>query len=291
MNETELRESLARLADDESPYEVNAEESLRSFRAKRRRRTGFAWSSGIIGVAVVAGVVLAVPALRQATVKEPSAALTAPVASETFAPPDVEPTPETTFDDAAKAAIMQGIKAASPPEWKLHVIDSIPARSGRGWDGWHVLGTADDGLGKGLLGVGVQVGSQKYLAGKRAEMASPRPDLPPGTCPPELHASTTCTATRQPDGRVLLVIRDAARLATLGRVTISVMLIDVDADVMIAARSGNYALPGGVEIPGKENPALATRTNPVYSTDQLTALVLAVARVVEPHVASVVVGR
>ncbi len=292
MNETDLNESLTRLVADEPPYEVNVASSLREFRVQRRRRKlGVALASGSISIAVVAVVALAVPALRPATVNELGAGLSAPNELPSSTPPDAKPKLETAFEAAAKGAIMSGIRSASSRDWKLELVDNISPRSGRGWEGWHVTGTADDGQGKSRLGVSVQVGSQKYLKEQMAKLDPSRPATQPGTCAAERTPGVTCTETRQPDGRVLMVTRDASLEAELGRLTIGVALIDLKADVTIAAYSGNYdAPPGNALPPGRGNATRATRADPLYSTQVLTKLVRDAARDIQPHLSGVAAG-
>lgn len=284
MDETEFKDSLTRLVADESPYKTDVASSLRAFRAQnRRRRMTVAGASALIGMAAVAGGALALPALKPAPADRSNGALAASTESKTDTPPDTKPKTQTKFEDSAKTAIMNGIQSVSPPQWTLDLSDDISPREGRGWEGWHVAGTVDDGQGKSQLGVGVQVGSQKFRKElKLANPASPGSVFEPGTCPPDL-GSTTCTATTQPDGRVLLVIRDVSPEVETRRVRNLVMLVDVEADVTIAAESENYASPDGKRAaPNKERAARATRAQPAYDSEMLTKLVMEVGRNIPP---------
>ena len=289
-------------AEPVAPVDVRRVQQLVRRRRRRRYATSAVASIVTVGTAAVliAGPLTAPqPTIDAPTTGQPASSLSsgAETVSESLPAPTTSspaasasaPLQEFSLSEAAgRAAIITDIRTASPPDWKLELLDSIPLRSDWGWEGWHLTGTADDGQGKSQISVSVRVGSQKHLNDEAAKASSSQPALQPGTCPPQLAARVTCTATPQPDGRVLLVMTDASSAAETGQVGYSVALFDVNADVMISADSQNYAIPENKDkAPDLANTTRATRSTPIYSTELLTKLVLDLARHLQPYLSGV----
>jgi TolB protein len=174
-------------------------------------------------------------------------------------PPDVTPSPtrSPTFNSGMFAAMLEAIRASSPPSWHFTL------GSDRLDGDWRLDGDADDGSGPGRLYVDVTL---------RPGMleADPCGD-------PEFRQGARCIRRRLPNGD-LLVLRDIVADPG-GMKTIEVVLVHPDRSG-VGAEAGNWtiaALPNGTPLSQGELPKpRVTRPEPLYTVDQLAQLVLAV---------------
>ncbi len=174
-------------------------------------------------------------------------------------PPDVTPSPtrSPTFNSGMFAAMLEAIRASSPPGWHFTL------GSDRLDGDWRLDGDADDGSGPGRLYVDVTLRPGMLEADPCAD--------------PEFRQGARCIRRRLPNGD-LLVLRDIVADPG-GMKTIEVVLVHPDRSG-IGAEAGNWtiaALPNGTPVSQGELPKpRVTRPDPLYTVDQLAQLVLAV---------------
>ena len=180
-------------------------------------------------------------------------------AVETPLPSPIEATPTPTPSQASGsgmfAAMLEAIRASSPPGWRFTLA------SDRLDGDWRLDGDADDGSGPGRLYVDVTLRPGMLEADPCAD--------------PEFRQGARCVRRRLPNGD-LLVLRDIVADPS-GMKTIEVVLVHPDRSG-IGAEAGNWtiaALPNETSLSQGELPKpRVTRPDPLYTVDQLAQLVL-----------------
>ncbi len=167
------------------------------------------------------------------------------------------PTPSSGSNSGLFAAMLEAIRASSPPGWRFTL------GSDRLEGDWRLDGDADDGSGPARLYVDVTLRPGMLEADPCAD--------------PEFRQGARCVRRPLPNGD-LLVLRDIVIDAGHMK-TIEVVLVHPDRSG-IGAEAGNWtiaALPNGTPISQSELPTpRVTRPDPLYTVDQLAQLVLAV---------------
>jgi hypothetical protein len=187
-----------------------------------------------------------------------------PVPAPGTSPPAVEtprPNPTPTSLPASRsgmfAAMLEAIRASSPPGWNFTL------ESDRLDGDWRLDGDADDGSGPGRLYVDVTLRPGMLEADPCAD--------------PEFRQGGRCVRRRLPNGD-LLVLRDIVADPG-GMKTIEVVLVHPDRSG-IGAEAGNWTMGAADPTPSSQSevptPVVVTRPNPLYTVDQLARLVLAV---------------
>jgi WD40-like Beta Propeller Repeat len=185
----------------------------------------------------------------------------APGAVETPRPSPTDATPTPTPSPASNsgmfAAMLDAIRASSPPGWRFTL------GSDRLDGDLRIDGDVDDGSGPGRLSVDVTLRPGMLEADPCAD--------------PEFRQGARCVRRRLPNGD-LLVLRDIVADPG-GMKTIEVVLVHPDRSG-VAAEAGNWTiatLPNGTPLSQGELPKpRVTRRDPLYTLDQLAQLVLAV---------------
>jgi WD40-like Beta Propeller Repeat len=171
-------------------------------------------------------------------------------------PTDATSTPSTS-DSGMFAAMLEAIRASSPPGWRFTL-----GRDRLDGD-WRLDGDVDDGSGPGRLYVDVTLRPGMLEADPCAD--------------PEFRQGARCVRRPLPNGD-LLVLRDVVIDAGHMK-TIEVVLVHPDRSG-VGAEAGNWtieALPSATSISQSELPTpRVTRPEPLYTVDQLARLVLAV---------------
>jgi hypothetical protein len=189
-----------------------------------------------------------------------SGAVETPQPSPTEATPI--PTPSPASHSGMFAAMLEAVRASSPPGWRFtlgrDLLDSD----------WRLEGDVDDGSGPGRLSVDVTLRPGMLEADPCAD--------------PEFRQGARCVRRRLPSGD-LLVLRDIVGDPG-GMKTIEVVLVHPDRSG-VGAEAGNWTiatLPNGTPLSQGELPKpRVTRSDPLYTVDQLAQLVLAVDKKVQ----------
>jgi hypothetical protein len=174
-------------------------------------------------------------------------------------PPDVTPSPTRSpaSPSGMFAAMLEAIRASSPPGWRF-TLDSDRL------DGdWRLDGDVDDGSGPGRLYVDVTLRPGMLEADPCAD--------------PEFRQGARCVRRPLPNGD-LLVLRDIVADPG-GMKTIEVVLVHPDRSG-VGAEAGNWTIGAADPTPSSQSevptPLVVTRPDPLYTVDQLAQLVLAV---------------
>jgi TolB protein len=192
----------------------------------------------------------------------------APGAVETPRPSPTDATPTPTPSPASQggmfAAMLDAIRASSPPGWRFTL------GSDRLDGDWRIDGDVDDGSGPGRLSVDVTLRPGMLEADPCAD--------------PEFRQGARCVRRRLPNGD-LLVLRDIV-VDPGGMKTIEVVLVHPDRSG-VGAEAGNWTiatLPNGTPLSQGELPKpRVTRSDPLYTVEQLARLVLAVDERISPQ--------
>ena len=258
MSDRSLRDGLHALVEDEPPLHADVTPIVHEgARLRRRRRLGYA--AAALGVTALVGTAIAVPVV----LAHDDSSRLGTIAVEPFAPAGTDdeqpdPTYQGPFTER-QAAIAKAIIDASPADW---TFDLRPDR----WDGNHdVEGVVNDGNGDGrlLLGVSKPVGSQIVYPCEDSEFVQG------GSCTERTLASGAVLTTR---GLV-----DYKQIKT-----IEVVLTYPDGSG-VGAEAANFFIdwppPYVITPEQKRNLVTPSRADPVYTTEQLAKVVLAVDRV------------
>jgi hypothetical protein len=192
-----------------------------------------------------------------------------PAPSGTNASPSVVPTPQPTLspllpsptlppapEHGVFGAMLEAIRGSSPTGWKFFL------HSDRLDGDWSLDGNVDDGSGPARLYVDVTVRPGMLVAHPCADT--------------EFSQGAGCVEQDLSDGD-LLVLRDVV-LDAGGMKTIDVVLVHPDGSGT-TAEAGNWAIPPlpTAAVSQSDLPApQVTRTDPLYTVDQLARLVQAV---------------
>jgi TolB protein len=167
------------------------------------------------------------------------------------------PTPSPASQGGMFAAMLEAVRASSPPGWRFTL-----GRDRLDGD-WRIDGDVDDGSGPGRLSVDLTLRPGMLQADPCAD--------------PEFRQGARCVRRRLPNGD-LLVLRDIV-VDPGGMKTIEVVLVHPDRSG-VSAEAGNWTiatLPNGTPLSQGELPKpRVTRADPLYTVDQLAQLVLAV---------------
>ena len=191
------------------------------------------------------------PTQAQPSAPEPTRAgstPTAPTPSATVPPLDAT-LPSQAVDDPVFRQMLEAIHDDRPElQFQLH-----PDRLERDW--W-LDGDVDDGAGPGRLLVVVSLQPGMLTA-------NPCHD-------PDFVQGGRCTRARLPVGELFL----RGEVEANGTVTVVVALVRLDRSG-ITAESSNFSSPelAGPLLPGPREPPRITRADPVYTLEQLAALV------------------
>lgn len=244
-----LRDRLGALVDDEPAFAVDLGDVLTAGGRHRHRRRALA-AGGALATTALAATAVAVPLLAGGSAPRDSLAV-AP-----FALSGVSGA-ATAVDrlDPQQRRLAEAIRSASPRGW---TFDLGPDR----WDGPNVEATADDGGGAGRLMVGVS-------PAPGTQLLHPCRDT-------EFAAGASCTETTLADGSVLSLrgVVDAH-----GVEYVDVTLTHPDGGGVMA-EAGNFVIdwppPAVATAQQKRDLVHTTRARPVYTVDQLAAVVVAV---------------
>jgi TolB protein len=167
------------------------------------------------------------------------------------------PTPLPAPQGGMFAAMLDAIRASSPPGWRFTL------GSDRLDGDWRLDGDVDDGSGPGRLYVDVTLRPGMLEADPCAD--------------PEFRQGARCVRRRLPNGD-LLILRDIVADPG-GMKTIEVVLVHPDRSG-VGAEAGNWTIGAADPTPSSQSevptPLVVTRPAPLYTVDQLAQLVLAV---------------
>jgi TolB protein len=189
----------------------------------------------------------------------PAGVSPSPVETPRPSPIDATPTPTPSpgSHSGMFAAMLEAIRASSPPSWRLTL-----GRDRLDGD-WRLDGDVDDGSGPARLSVDVTLRPGMLEADPCAD--------------PEFRQGARCVRRRLPNGD-LLVLRDIVTDPG-GMKTIEVVLVHPDRSG-IGAEAGNWSIGAADPTPSSQRqvptPVVVTRPDPLYTVDQLAQLVLAV---------------